>query len=130
VSGVSAFISAIAVIIAVSALKEQAAATKFVIFESCFNRILDLEKELYSEYADKREDEKKRWDSLFFNSIEELSFLSNEGYLDDPKMINFFSPAIITWYEQIFKEHYPEEVIKNPDVFPEMKKLYKKIKKN
>lgn len=126
-STASAIFSAIALIIAFLALKKHTRATNFEMFESCFNRILGLEKELYDKYADKEKD-KTQWDSMFFNSIEELAFLTNEGYLDDPKIVNFFKPAIINWYEDIFKKLHTEEEIENSDCFPEMKKLYKRLK--
>jgi len=126
-STASAIFSAIALIIAFLALRKHTRATNFEMFESCFNRIVGLEKELYDKYVDEKKD-KTQWDSMFFNSIEELAFLANEGYLDDPKIVNFFKPAIINWYEAIFQKFHTKEEIESPDSYPEMKKLYRKLK--
>lgn len=130
VSIVSAIVSSVAVIIASYALRKQTLTIRLDVFESCFERIIGLEKEYYTTFADKNDKEKSRWDSLFFNAIELLSFYANEKYLGDKKLINFFAPAIVDWYENIFLKTHTKETIDDPKCYPEMKKLYKNIKSN
>lgn len=67
------------------------------------------------------------WDSRFFNTLEWYSFLVNENYVKDKKMIGFFDDAIIDWYENIFLKHM-KKAIDNPKQFPEFEKLYQRLK--
>lgn len=122
----SALISAIALIIAVSAFRNQTKTTRFVIFDSNFNNILGLEKEYYSNYDSKSEAQKAKWDSLFLNAVERLCFLINKNYIDDPEMEKFYESAVIKWYEGILLKR--KELSEDPKEFEEMKKLYKELK--
>jgi len=86
----------------------------------------ELEKTYYESYEDASDEKKLRWDSLFFNAIEWFSFLVNEKRINDKKIINFFKPSIVQWYENLFLNHMSEEIIENDEYFFEFKKLYKK----
>lgn len=54
--------------------------------------------------------------------------LVNNKYISDKRMIHFFDEAIIEWYEKIFVKHHTQEERENPKVYPEMKRIYHKIK--
>jgi hypothetical protein len=92
-----------------------------------FTDILALEKELYDKYSGSSEDQKKRWDSLLFNSIEFFAFLVNNKYVSDARMVSFFRDAIVGWYEGIFLKHYGQDEIRDEKLYPEMKKLYNEM---
>ena len=47
---ISVILSAVAVIIAIEALNRQSKAAQFQIFENCFSRIINLEREYYEKY--------------------------------------------------------------------------------
>ena len=93
--------------------------------ESVFKDIRALEKDLSDTGNDIKR--KNSWRSQFFNTLEWLSFLINEKKMQDKKVINFYRPAIIEWYEKIF-EKYMGDVVHDPKEFPEFKKLYDKFK--
>ena len=81
----------------------------------------------YDEYDDKPEKNVKNWDFQFFNQLEWFSFLINEKKLKDEKLINFFKPAVIDWYDNMFVKHFEKSVIEDSEQFEEFKKLYKKF---
>lgn len=62
----------------------------------------------------------KDWDSRFFNTLEWLAFLINEGEIKMKNLINFFKPAIIRWYEELFLTHMDDEVKNGPTQFNEL----------
>lgn len=90
--------------------------------------LMDLERELTEKYESKSESEKKKWDSLFFNTLEWFAFLINENKLKDKKLVGFFSPAIITWYDDVFHAHAGKETLDDPKQYEELKKLYRKLR--
>ncbi len=67
------------------------------------------------------------WDSRFFNTLEWFSFLVNKGEVRDKNLKVFFKDAVINWYERLFLSHMPTAV-NNPKEYPELKKLYEKMK--
>jgi len=88
--------------------------------------LMDLERELIDKYASKSPEDKKKWDSLFFNTLEWFAFLINEKKLKEKKLISFFSPAIINWYDTIFCV-YAGPSVDDSTQYAELKKLYKKL---
>lgn len=100
------------------------------ILETVYKDIKDLEQKYYDEYEDKSEKNVKSWDYQFFNQLEWFSFLINEKKLKDKKLINYFKPAIIGWYDNMFIDNFDKTVVDDPKQFEEFKKLYKKFKEN
>lgn len=90
--------------------------------------LMDLERELIEKYSTKSVDEKKKWDSLFFNTLEWFAFLINENRIKDKTLVGFFSPAMIYWYDNIFRAHAGQKVLEDPAQYEELKKLYKKLR--
>lgn len=105
--------------------------------ESVFKDIRALEKDLSDinaipEDPDMRDAEARRknsWRSQFFNTLEWLSFLVNEHKIKDKKVIKFFKPAIMKWYDDIFVQ-YMGNAVTDPEEFPEFKKLYEKFRQD
>ncbi len=98
--------------------------------ESVFKDIRDLEKQL-SEIPESTIPDKahRDWDSRFFNTLEWLAFLINEGQVRHSKLIGFFKDAIIGWYDNVFMKHAFETEKTDPKQYPELKKLHKKLTK-
>lgn len=122
------------------ALKHQQESDQIKLAESVFKDLRALEKELSdiqskireANYVDAFQFEEKRlkadWRSRFFNTLEWLAFLINEGELRHKKIIGYYRDAIIHWYECIFTVQAADEEKSDPDIYPEMKKLYTLLK--
>jgi len=95
--------------------------------EGIFKDLRELEREYYDKFQKMTEEEKSQWDSLFFNTLEWFAFLINENKLKDKKIVDFFKPAIIEWFEDIFNVVYDASVKDDETQFEELKKLYKKL---
>ena len=98
------------------------------ILETVYRDVRALEQRYYDEYQGKEGKDVKTWDYQFFNQLEWFSFLINEKKIKDEKLVNFFKPAIIEWYDKMFVKHFEESVINDKKQFEEFKKLYKKFK--
>lgn len=127
ISILSVVFSLVGLLLTIVTIRRNNQARQLEMSRAAFTDILALEKELYDKYADSNEDQKKKWDSLLFNSIEFFAFLVNNKYVSDEKMIGFFRDAIVGWYEGIFLKHYGHEEICDEKTYPEMKKLCKKM---
>ena len=86
-----------------------------------FLEIRGLEKDYYLLFADKSEQERSRWDSLFLNTLEYFSFLVNRGHLEDKAMVEFFGPAFVEWREVILRRHV--QGWEDPHKYEEFKEL-------
>lgn len=104
------------------------------LIESVFKDVRELEKELSEKTAKLVPDDVNYakaisdWDSRFFNTLEWLSFLINEHEVKNEKLVGFFKPAIIAWYDNVFAKHSSDAVKKDPEQYPELKKLYQQFK--
>jgi hypothetical protein len=97
--------------------------------ENVFNDIRDMEKELSNIPESTMPDKAHRdWDSRFFNTLEWLSFLINERQVRHSKLIGFFKESIIAWYENVFLLNALEDEKTDEKQYPELKKLYRKLK--
>ena len=83
--------------------------------------------QLFEKFPDK---DKTKWDFRFFNLLEWFSFLINNKKLSDKKIIDFFTPAMVEWYEEIFLKHADQNVIDDKSQFSELKTLYQRLKEN
>lgn len=128
IATLSAIFAGIGLILNWLALRENNKTRQVQLFNEVFNSIIEKEKLLYDKYKNADKKTQKEWDSLFFNSIERLSFLVNKGFIKDKKIIKFFEDAVIMWYEELFKKHYDKAKIEDSKVFPEFKELYHNIK--
>lgn len=126
------FFSVIAVVIGLfftaSSWSRDRKSRELQIAENRFKELQSLSREYYDKYNDMNEDKKKNWDDLFFNSLEWFAFLINEKRIEK-KIIAFFDDAIISYYEDIFVKVMPQNVIVDENQYEELKKLYKKLKK-
>jgi len=125
---VGLFVASLGLFLNWRAIKENTKTREIQLISDTFKNIKDVEKELYLNFKNKSEEEKKEWDSLLFNSIEQFAFLVNHKYLKDKKLAGFFNDAIALWYEEIFLKHHDQNVINDNKQYPEFKKLYHKIK--
>ena len=85
----------------------------------------EMEAQFYREYDGKDEATRRKWDSLFLNSLEYMSFLVNHGYVRDRKMVQFFAPAFVGWHQDILQAHV--ENWRDPNMYEEFKKLCGKL---
>jgi len=119
-----------------AALRHQQKQAQFKMAESVYRDLRELEKELSqipprdpTEHVDVKYNEAIRdWDSRFFNTLEWFSFLINVREIRNKKLVDYFKPSIIAWYEQIFLKNAGNEVVNDPNQYEELKKLYKKFK--
>src|SRR5437867_5022165 len=108
------------------------------LIESVFKDVRDLQREYAEEkrkpqtadiYGMDFDSFSRDWDSRFFNTLEWLSFLINSRHVKDKKLINYFRPSIIAWYDEVFAKHASADVINDPTQYEEFKKLYRKLKR-
>lgn len=126
ISGIAA---SIGLIISAITLRKNNETRELHITENIVSDLKNLEREFLEKYAHKDETERRKWDILFFNSIEWLCFLINERKIRDKKIIYFFKDGLIAWYEDILVKHYSKEELDDQKIFPEFKKLYHELKK-
>ncbi len=70
------------------------------------------------------------WGRQYFNAIEWLSFLINNKYVNDKKLIDYFKHDVKKWHEKWFTNDYLEKrLIDGKEYYEEFRKLFKKFKK-
>lgn len=89
------------------------------IFENIFKDIRNYEEKLSKEALDI--ETRKTWDSLFLNTLEYASFLFNEKFISNKKILLFLKDVVKWGYEEILRE---QENWEDRDKFPELKTLY------
>lgn len=101
------------------------------LFERIFNDIRSLDEKLQSAAASGATVTIiPGWRSVFLQTLEYLAFLVNKRLLKDCRLIDFFSGAVIHWYDSIFVAHASETEKTDPSVYPELKRLHTKLKKS
>lgn len=134
IAGVAA---AVGLVFAARILVHQQKMDQIKLIESVFKDARELQREYATElrkpqmpdpYGIDFESFKSDWDSRFFNTVEWLSFLINEREVRLKKLIRYFKPSIIGWYEELFLRHAGDAVINDPEQYEEFKKLYKRLK--
>ena len=110
------------------AIKENNRTRQLQLVNDSFKGIKETELLFYKEYKGKKEEVKREWDSIHFNSVNWFAFLVNKEFINDKRLVNFFSGAIIKWYEDMFIKTHSQEEIKDTTLYPEFKKLYHVIK--
>ena len=79
---------------------------------------------LGSQYDDVR----SSWYSRMFNSLEWLSFMINEKIITDKKLIEYFKPRIISYYEDRFLKS-ASAIERESYNYQQFKKLYQAVKR-
>jgi hypothetical protein len=129
---IAGFAAAAALIITHFTFRNFGKSEEIKLAESVFKdiRMLEDKKSELPGYQQMYEDKYKDWASLFFNTLEWLSFLINSHKIKDEKIIGFFKDGIIEWYEKIFLEKYyiTKEQVNDSKEYKEFKKLYKRLK--
>jgi hypothetical protein len=71
------------------------------LLDNVLREIAELEKYKFETDLKNQGDDQfyKRWFQLFFNRIEYLSFLINNGFIRHPELATYVRGAIITWHE-------------------------------
>ncbi|MFH1916771.1 MAG: hypothetical protein ABIJ21_05885 [Nanoarchaeota archaeon] len=127
ISAVGTFFAGIGLFLNWHAIREENKTRTAQIFIDSFERIIKVEKSLYTDFDIKSVNQKKEWDSLLFNSIELFAIMVNTKMIKDKPMRTFFDDAIVRWYEEIFLKFHEDEVNEGK-MYPEFKKLYHSIK--
>ena len=70
---------------------------------------------------------RKQWVCRMFNDIEWLSFLINEKFISDKKILRQLEPTLIDHYENTFLKYVSKDE-KDSKRHPEFTKLYQAIK--
>jgi hypothetical protein len=70
--------------------------------------------------------EMEMWDARVFNRLEWYSFLVNKKEIRDKKVINFFKRTVIRYYDGMLPQEDKDDEMK----YPELKKLYNRLKKD
>jgi hypothetical protein len=96
--------------------------------EGIYKDIRELERDRSQIYSQKEDYDHyiKDWNSRFFNTLEWLSFLSNENEIKGWLIKRYFKSLIIRCYEDIFTKAYEKE--EDQKEFPEFTQLYHKLK--
>jgi hypothetical protein len=131
---IAGFVAAIALFITYFTFRNFGRSEEIKLSESVFKDIRSLEEqkskvEESSPFPTALLERRKDWASLFFNTLEWLSFLINNKKIKDKKIISFFKKAIIDWYDDIFLDtsYITQEQVEDSDEYRELKKLYKEL---
>lgn len=128
IAALSAGFAGFCLILNYQSIRENNTTRQIQLLNNMFKDIQENAKILFKDYKNADLENRKKWDSLLFNSIELFAFLVNEKFIKDKKISGFFDDAIVMWYEEIFLKHYSKEDIGSSKIFPEFKKLYHTIK--
>ncbi len=125
---VAAFAALITAVTAVWQVRESRRAIQAQVLDASFRQLREHEDRYYEKMPEPGSQEERNWCSGFFNTLEYMSFLVNEGIIPQKRFARFYRSAIINWYDTVFQEKATADQIKNPQRFPELKKLYKRLK--
>lgn len=124
---ITALAAAVALFLNWIATKNNSKTRELDIFYKVFQRIQDLQDKYFRDYAKMQEEDKVNWLSIFYNEIECIAFLINTKHLKGD-FKDFYSESFVTSYEKIFLVKADPKVVEDPIQYPEIKKLYKKLK--
>ena len=128
VSAVGMLAAAVAAIFAGCQLRASRRATQVQVFDATFKELRALEDRYSAKNPKSNSADERNWCSGFFNTLEYMSFLVNEGLIPRKPFIHFYRDAIINWYDTIFLNKSTADQKTDPRRFPELKKLYKRLK--
>lgn len=124
----SAIITAVSVVIAAWALRDNKKTNQVQTFWNIFNEIQDFEKEFYSVYAAADHEKLRNWAVPLFNRLEFMAFLLNNNMMPKRHFIDFYRDFFLNTYDSIFKKLATKNEQENPKEFSELKKLIKDLK--
>lgn len=127
-AAISAAAAAIGLFYSAKATEQARQTQELQLFEHIFGDIRGLEEKLHTAAASGAGKEfTTGWRSIFLNTLEYLSFLVDSGYLRDQRLVVFFSPAVIRWYQDIFLAQATAEEASNLAIYPELRTLCKRL---
>ena len=125
----SATAAAITLVFGYLAIREAKRSQELTIIDRVYDAITQLEEQFYDAVlSGNGETVLPTWRGRFLNRLEYFSFLVNHNYLGDAKLVNFFSVAVVRWYEDIFDKLADQNEKADPQTYPELKALYAKLK--
>lgn len=87
----------------------------------------------FEEKRPKLEDDpgsRHEWGRQYFNAIEWLSFLINNKYINDKKLIDYFKHDVKAWHEKWFVYDYLQQHLRDgKEYYEEFRKLFMRFKK-
>jgi len=128
---VASIATIIALVCTIKSLRNNSRSREVDVFSRIYREITEKESEFQevhrriNESQDKAQAEQdfKNWLNRFFNSMEYIAFLANNGYVPS-SLIAFLKPTFNQYFEGIFLT-YANTIQKNgKDEFAEMKKFY------
>ncbi len=129
-TAVSASAAAVGLLLNAWAIRQARRTRELQLFRDVFKDVLQQEKELLSA-AQKAmtPSELGVWRTTFYQTLEYFAFLWNRRLLKDRRLTGYFGKAVVHWYEAVFLPYATEEEKTGDAVYPELKKLYKRLRK-
>ena len=121
---------AITVIFTIKSYLKMRRTEQIKIAHEFFKDYSSLEKEsetLRQQGKGKEDPERADWASRYLNTIEWFSFLVNSKQIKDSKLIGFYSDIIDATHDEILPFYHTQEQIEKDDLYPELRKLYKRM---
>ena len=129
-TAVSASAAALGLFINAWAIRQAWRTRELQLFRDIFKDILQQEKEILSA-AQKgmTPAEMGVWRTTFCQTLEYFAFLWNHRLLKDRRLTGYFGTAVVHWYDAVFLPSATEEEKTGDAVYPELKRLYKRLRK-
>jgi hypothetical protein len=95
------------------------------VFDRAYRRVVELEEKFLEKSAGgTTPSEALAWRVSFLNALEYFALLINERHINDPQLMEYLRPSILHWYERIFLSSAEGSDIRDPRIYPELKRLY------
>ena len=127
-SVVAVIVAASGVVFAGLQLRQSRKATQVQVFGEIFNKLGELQNRYNEIDTSSGSADQDRWLSEFFNTLEYMAFLVNEGFVPKKSFMHFYQDAILGGYEEIFQKFATSDQKNNADRYTELKKIYKRLK--
>jgi hypothetical protein len=122
-------VSFVTLIYAGKSVRLVAKATQIQVFESIFKEIRGLDLRYQKEFKEKNAEPDASWRYEFFNTVEYLAYLINHKLVQSRALSGFYGSAIVAWHKT-FMEVLTNQAQRDPQIFPEFKKLYENLKQD
>jgi hypothetical protein len=124
----SATVAGLGLLVNARATRQARQTRELQLFEHIFSDIRTLDEKLHiaARSGTSRED-LVGWRSHFLNTLEYLSFLVNRRYLRDKHLVEFFSEALVRWYQDIFLAQATDEERSDLAIYPEFRFLCRRL---
>lgn len=125
----SAMVAGLGLLVNAKATRQARQTRELQLFEHIFSEIRSLDEKLHAAaFSGATREAIVGWRSHFLNTLEYFSFLANRRHLRDESLVDFFSPALIRWHDEIFLSQATEEEQSDPDIYPEFKRLCQRLR--